>query len=39
MAIFAQYDLELQQWPEKLRTLVVSYCDAKGQLNNGGKIL
>ena len=39
MAIFAQYDLELQQWPEKLRNLVFWYSDAKGRLNNEGKIL
>ena len=38
MAIFAQYGLELQQWPEPLQLLVISYSDTKSQLNRSANI-
>jgi seryl-tRNA synthetase len=35
MAIFAQYGLDVQKWPEALRKLVISYEDANSKLKEG----
>jgi seryl-tRNA synthetase len=37
MAIFAQYGIELQQWPEALQALVSSFSEARNQLYREGK--